>query len=100
MTWPDDDIEALEKGKRPTLLEAEKGNELIDALNALRNITISSGSVDEVKYADDEVSIVYRGREGVTKLGFEVMDAADDLYTMDFRDGLLVAFFAGTTVPP
>lgn len=100
MPWPDDDIEDLVKGERPTLLEAEKGNELIKALNALRNITIASGYADEVVYSDDEVAIVYKGREGVTKLGFEVMDIEDDIYTMDFKDGLLVAFFAGTTVSP
>ena len=100
MPWPDDDIEDLVKGERPTLLEAEKGNELIKALNALRNITIASGYADEVVYADDEVAIVYKGREGVTKLGLEIMDIEDDIYTMDFKDGLLVAFFAGTTVLP
>lgn len=102
MPWPDDDINDLVVGERPTLLEAQKGNELIKALNALRNVTITSGQVDEVNYSDDEIAIVYKGAigEGVTKLGFEVMDAPGDLYTLDFRDGLLVAFFEGTTVPP
>tara|TARA_R110002020_G_scaffold398352_2_gene608405 strand:+ start:1992 stop:2360 length:369 start_codon:yes stop_codon:yes gene_type:complete len=74
--WPDDDIEDLILGERPTLLEADKGNELIKALNALRNITITPGQVDEVKYADDEVAIVYKGGGGTGKT-IKVIDAED-----------------------
>ena len=77
MPWPDDDIPALVKGERPTLLEAETGNEVVTAINALRNITITAGQVDEVKYATDEVAIVYRGSAGGLAGSVKVIDAED-----------------------
>ena len=92
--WPDDDIEDLILGERPTLLEAEKGNELIKALNALRNITITPGQVDEVAYSDDEVAIVYRagggGYTGVILFVTEDPDSGASIpHTFTFVDGLL-----------
>ena len=59
MSWPDDDIEELVKGERPTLLEAEKGNEVIEALNVLGNMTIESGHMNDVQYSADGVKIIY-----------------------------------------
>tara|TARA_R110002110_G_scaffold213038_1_gene426078 strand:+ start:39 stop:308 length:270 start_codon:yes stop_codon:yes gene_type:complete len=58
--WPDGEIEELVKGERPTLIEAEKGNELIDALNVLGKITIEKGTDDEVQYSADGVRIIYK----------------------------------------
>ena len=52
MKWK---IDKLEKGARPTLLEAEKGNELIDRLNALGNMTVKTGTKNEVLYAGDSL---------------------------------------------
>lgn len=77
MPWPDDDIGELVVGERPTLLEADKGNEVVKALNALRNISITSGSVDMVDYADDEVAIVYKGASGGIAGTIRVIDAED-----------------------
>tara|TARA_R110002020_G_scaffold181692_2_gene376866 strand:+ start:1095 stop:1469 length:375 start_codon:yes stop_codon:yes gene_type:complete len=59
VSWPDDDIEELVKGERPTLLEAEKGNEVIEALNVLGNMTIESGHMNDVQYSADGVKIIY-----------------------------------------
>lgn len=36
-----DKIARLEKGKTPSLLSAEKGNELIDTINSLQGMTVS-----------------------------------------------------------
>ena len=77
MPWPDDDIPELVKGERPTLLEAETDNEVVTAINALRNITITPGQVDEVNYATDEVAIVYSGSEGGIAGSVKVIDAED-----------------------
>ena len=76
MPWPDDEIPELVKGERPTLLEAETGNEVITALNALRNLTIASGTNDEVVYSGDEVAITYKGGGGPGKT-IKVIDAED-----------------------
>ena len=53
-------IERLVKGATPTLLEAVKGNELIDRVNALANITIKAGTKDEVVYGSDGLAITYK----------------------------------------
>lgn len=50
-------IQKLIQGERPTLLEAEKGNELISAINALQNIQIEVGEEYSVEYGEDEVII-------------------------------------------
>lgn len=56
MTW---DIEQLVKGEVPTLIQAEKGNELIDALNKLGNITINAGDQDLVEYNANGIALTY-----------------------------------------
>ena len=48
-------IEELVQGERPTLLEADKGNEVIRAVNALQNIQLEEGEELGVEYGDDEV---------------------------------------------
>ena len=53
-------IERLVIGEAPTLLQATKGNELIDAINALGNITIKAGTKDEVIYGDDGLIVTYK----------------------------------------
>lgn len=77
MPWPDDDIPELVKGERPTLLEAELGNEIIRSLNALRNITVNSGAVNNVLYYDDEVKIITKGGWGGESGMVRVLDAED-----------------------
>jgi len=60
VSWPDDPIPELVKGERPTLLEAELGNEVIDAVNVLGNITIEKGAEDEVQYSATGVKVIYK----------------------------------------
>lgn len=94
MPWPDDIISGLVKDERPTLLEAEKGNELIDALNALANITIQKGRDDEVTYAEDGVTITYGpGFDFIFSGSVKVIDANDltQLYVITFDKGSLVS---------
>ena len=50
-------IARVVKGERPTLLEAEKANELIDRLNALGAIEFRHGTRNEVIYAGDKIVI-------------------------------------------
>ena len=60
MRWPNDPIPGLVKGERPTLLEAELGNEVIDAVNVLGNITIEKGTKDEVQYSASGIKVIYK----------------------------------------
>ena len=94
MSWPDDDIEELVKGERPTLLEAKKGNEVIDALNVLRNIRIIAMDEEGVEYDDTGVRIKYRAPP-LTGLsdGVYVLKASDPSkkIRLGFLDGSLVA---------
>lgn len=53
-------IERLVTGETPTLLETDKGNELIDRLNAMGTISIEQGTKDEVIYGEDSVKIRYK----------------------------------------
>lgn len=86
MAW---NIELVVKGERPTLLEADKANEVIKALQALSNISIKKGSRDEVVYSDDEISITYgASREGISL----TTHAFVSLATVTFQDGLLVNY--------
>jgi hypothetical protein len=57
MAW---NFQELEKGQRPTFLEADFANEIIKALNALGNITLEKGAADEVLVSDDGVKIIYK----------------------------------------
>ena len=87
------EIKKLVKGTTPTLLEAKKGNELIQALNALSNIRIERGTKDEVIYGDDEIVITYGNQGG--------SGWAEDIFVstgkMTFLDGLLVNYIADVT---
>ena len=57
MSWS---FKKLVKGASPTLLQATLANKVLDALNALSNITIAGGKNDEVKYTKDGVYIYYK----------------------------------------
>tara|TARA_R110000772_G_scaffold133122_5_gene241553 strand:+ start:363 stop:665 length:303 start_codon:yes stop_codon:yes gene_type:complete len=50
-------INRLVKGDTPSLLETEKGNELIDALNALQNIQIRYGESFQASYGSNGVTL-------------------------------------------
>ena len=53
-------IQRLVVGETPTLIEAEKGNELIDRINAMGAISIEQGTKDEVIYSGDSIKIRYK----------------------------------------
>ena len=51
-------IKRLEKGQTPSLLDTNKGNEVIDAVNALQQIRVQrNGTQDFVLYSDNDVLI-------------------------------------------
>tara|TARA_R110000824_G_scaffold119349_1_gene273425 strand:- start:152 stop:529 length:378 start_codon:yes stop_codon:yes gene_type:complete len=95
MSWPDDDIDELVVGERPTLIEAEKGNEVIKALNILRNIRVVAMDEDGVDYDDVGVWIKYRAPL-LTGLNEEVcvLDASDPTkkFRLRWYEGILVGF--------
>lgn len=75
MTW---DIQKLTVGERPTFLEADFGNEVIDALNKLGNVSIVAGDRDAVEYNAAGVVITYAKFQGGAFSGtFKVFDAED-----------------------
>ena len=90
MTW---NIELVVKGQKPTLLHADKANQLIKALQALSNISIKKGGKDEVVYSDDEITITYgASAQGISLTTQQFVSLA----TVTFQDGLLVHY---TEVP-
>ena len=91
MSWPDDPIDELVQGERPTLLEAEKGNELIDALNILRNIEVTPGEKNQVFYSEDGVKIEFTSSLFEFNGSIEVLDATDitKKWILTFEFGLL-----------
>lgn len=48
-------IKPLRAGQTPTLLSAAKANELVDAINALQNITINYGEYFNASYGSNGV---------------------------------------------
>jgi hypothetical protein len=50
-------IKPVTKGGTPTLLDANKANELINAINALQNIQIRRGEYDDVVYGNSSIII-------------------------------------------
>tara|TARA_R110002020_G_scaffold191415_1_gene391241 strand:- start:238 stop:618 length:381 start_codon:yes stop_codon:yes gene_type:complete len=59
MDFPEEPIEELVKGETPTLLEAEKGNELIRILNKLGNLSIDHKD-GRVVWTDDGVVLSWK----------------------------------------
>ena len=92
MTWlATPGIDKLVKGSHPTLIEAEKGNEVIDALNILRNISISPGDKNQVLYSDDGVKIEFASTLSDFNGSIEVLDATDisKKWVLTFEFGML-----------
>lgn len=48
-------IDRLKSGQTPSLLDAQRGNELIDKINALQNIQIRYGEYFKASYGDNGV---------------------------------------------
>ena len=91
MSWPDEPIARLVKGARPTLLEEEKGNELIDALNVLRNFEITPGNQNQVLLSEDGIKIEFTSTLSDFNGKIEVLDATDitKKWIITFEDGIL-----------
>jgi len=91
MTW---DISKLVKGEAPTLIQAEKGNELIDALNKLGNMTIEAGDQDLVEYNSNGIAITYN-KFGVGEYSgtIKVLDITDisQRYVVTIEENLVVS---------
>ena len=86
MSYPDDPIQRLIKGYRPTLLEESKGNEVIDGLNVLRLQTIEPGDEDKVEVSKDGVAITYKGTESeIVDREVILFDASDPSKAYKFR---------------
>lgn len=91
-------IQKLKKGSRPTLLETSKGNELIDHINALQNVTIQKGSKDEVLVTNNGVEIIYSGSSTSGATGvINAVDASDATKSIDLQvsDGLIESIGSG-----
>ena len=92
MSWIDKPgIDSLVLGSHPTLLEADKGNEVIDALNILRNISIAPGDQNQVLYSDDGVKIEFASTLSDFNGSIEVLDATDisKKWVLTFEFGML-----------
>ena len=50
-------IKRLQRGDTPSLLDTDKGNELIDTLNALQNINIRYGEYFRASYGTNGVTL-------------------------------------------
>lgn len=59
-------IKPLVKGETPTLLETDKGNELINVINALQNMQVVRGSSDnfQIGYNNAVLTILARDEDG------------------------------------
>jgi hypothetical protein len=72
-------IDLLRKNMTPSLLDTKKGNELINAINALNSIEIiRKGTKDEIEYSENNVYLKLRampeGGGGGNVDDFEEMD--------------------------
>jgi len=57
-------IERLNAGQTPTLLSAAKANELVDALNALQNISINYGESFSASYGSNGIILTIPDNSG------------------------------------
>ena len=70
-------IKRLEKGQTPSLLDTDKGNEVIDSVNALQKIRIQrNGTRDFVSYSDNDILITLKD--------FPEADSTESGQTTDF----------------
>jgi hypothetical protein len=95
-------IQKLKKGFRPTLLETSKGNELIDHINALQNVTIQRGSRDEVLVTSNGVQIIYDGQANSTTGAtgtVQTVDSQDPTKSIDLNviDGIIESIGSGVS---
>lgn len=92
MSFPDP-IKVLVKGSFPTLLETGKGNEVINSINAIANMTIQKGDKDQIEKTSSGIDIFYKGgvTDGTTTTIF-VIDGGDISkgWNLTFDEGVLI----------
>ena len=87
-------IDRLVQGQTPSLIDTDKGNEVIDRVNSLLNIKVEEGDENEISYSDEDVYLtIASATSGYTGI---IMFFTDDPssgavipHTLTFEDGLL-----------
>ena len=59
-----ENIDLLVQGTTPSLVNTEKGNEVIQKLNSLLNIRLEEGNENEISYSENNVVITLKETEG------------------------------------
>ena len=67
---PDKAIKKVVKGEAPTLLEADKANELIKAVNMLMNVQIIEGTTSGVFFTHDSLILQIPTKKDTQELTF------------------------------
>ena len=57
-------IELLVQGRIPSLVNADRGNEVIQKLNSLLNIRLIEGDSNEISYSENDVVITLKESSG------------------------------------
>ncbi len=70
-----EDIDLLVQGTTPSLVNTDKGNEVIQKLNSLLNIRLIEGEEYAISYSDENVVITLKGSEDSGSIeGYEEID--------------------------
>ena len=67
-----EDIDLLVQGTTPSLVNTDKGNEVIQKLNSLLNIKLIEGDVNSISNSDEDVVITLKEFGAIQ--GFEEID--------------------------
>ena len=81
-------IKKLQKGSAPSLLDTNKGNEIIDAINALSNISIKRGASDSFHASDSNAIITLTEHPSSSQSGEEI-----DLYICLNEEAKIATFY-------
>tara|TARA_B100002019_G_scaffold284294_1_gene291773 strand:+ start:1302 stop:1625 length:324 start_codon:yes stop_codon:yes gene_type:complete len=76
-------IKKVQKGKTPTLLDTDKANELITAINALMNMTIERGAEYdkfEISHKNSILSLTDHTESGGGGADLDGWDTLEDVY--------------------
>jgi len=86
-------LKQVNKGSTPTLLVAEKANEVINAINSLSDIRIHGGTEERVEVGHYGVDIYYKTTEAESSLNGSALLVAgiDDAYRLTFRNGIVTS---------
>ena len=93
-----DEIALVRKGRSPTLLHADKANEVIKAVNALLNMQVESGDSTQVINSGDQITLSIQagspsGYSGTIHFVTEDLDTGAIIpHTFIFENGILVQY--------